>query len=174
MPQCFTMSATDRNFSASANSKNPSVTFTLFIQEPDFGRLFNQAGNIANSVNGNANAKENPNIPTNGCIGMTPNKAPAPDADCTKRLPIIGPVQEKETIAKVNAIKKMPIKPPRSAALSDLLAHELGKVISKTPKKEMANITNKIKKATFIYTFVAISFKMVGPNIPVRIVPILT
>jgi len=43
---------------------------------------------------------------------------------------MIGPVQEKDTSAKVKAMKKIPIKPPLSAIRSDLLDHELGKVIS--------------------------------------------
>ena len=36
-------------------------------------------------------------------------------ADSTMAEPMIGPVQENETIAKVNAIKNMPINPPLSA-----------------------------------------------------------
>ena len=32
-----------------------------------------------------------------------------PEAASTKRVPTIGPVQENETKAKVNAMKKMPI-----------------------------------------------------------------
>ena len=50
------MSALDKNLKASANSKNPSTTFTLFNQPPDFGSVFNHAGKAANNPNGIAKA----------------------------------------------------------------------------------------------------------------------
>ena len=58
--------ALDANFKASANSKNPRVTFTAFNQPPDCGNEFNQPGKAANNPNGKANAKAKPNIPQNG------------------------------------------------------------------------------------------------------------
>ena len=116
------ISATDRNLNAKANSKNPKTTFTEFIQLPDLGKEFNQLGKAANSPKGKAKAVENPSITTNG-----PNLSVA---DCTIAEPIIGPVQEKETSAKVNAIKNMPKRPPLSAIASLLLAHALGNVNS--------------------------------------------
>src|SRR4030095_833517 len=108
MPQCAVISATERNLNASASSAKPRMTFTLFIHPPDLGNELSHAGNAANKPNGMANANENPPITTNG-----PRK-PADDAS-TKAVPIKGPVQEKETIAKVAAMKKIPMKPPLSA-----------------------------------------------------------
>ena len=104
---------------ANANSKNPSETLTVLSHPPDFGSVFNQLGNIANSMNGNAKAEENPNIPTIGAI-------PPFEADSTNKVPTIGPVQENETIASAKAMNKIPTTPPLSACLSTLFAHELG------------------------------------------------
>src|SRR5690606_28140528 len=98
-----------KNFKANANSKNPKVTFTLFNQPPDEGRLFIQPGNIAKSANGIAKANEKPNIPIAG-----PNNSPIVAA-CTNKVPIIGPVHENDTTARVAAIKKIPKNPPLSA-----------------------------------------------------------
>ena len=105
---CKTKSALDKNLNAKANSKNPNTTFTVFNQPPDFGNEFNQPGNIAKSINGRAKANENPNIPTIGAI-------PPLEAACTNNVPTIGPVHEKDTIAKANAMNKIPITPPLSA-----------------------------------------------------------
>jgi len=123
-----------------ANSKNPKLTLTEFNHPPDLGNVFNHAGNIANNANGTANATENPSIPTSGPILLPPPAA------CTNNVPMMGPVQEKDTMARVKAMKNMPIKPPRSEALSALLAQEDGRVISKAPKNEIANVTNTPKK----------------------------
>ena len=105
---CKTKSAFDKNLKASASSKNPKTTFTVLSQPPDFGSEFSQPGNAANKVKGKANAKEKPNIPTNGAI-------PPLEAASTNNVPTIGPVHEKETMASANAINKIPIKPPLSA-----------------------------------------------------------
>ena len=105
---CKTKSAFERNLNANANSKNPKNTLTVFNQPPDLGKEFIQPGNIANNAKGNAMANENPNIPTIGAI-------PPFEADSTNRVPTIGPVQEKETMANAKAIKKIPITPPLSA-----------------------------------------------------------
>src|SRR5690554_5045833 len=68
--QCFcnTKSAFDKNLNANANSKNPKDTFTVFIQPPERGIEFNQPGNIANNIKGNARANEKPNIPIKGAV----------------------------------------------------------------------------------------------------------
>ena len=50
-------------------------------------------------------------------------------------LPTRGPVQLKLTMASVAAMKKMPIRPPRSALASTLLAQLVGSWISKAPRK---------------------------------------
>ena len=68
-----------------------------------------QLGKIANKVKGNARAKENPSIPQKGPL------IPPLTAASTKRGPIIPLVHEKETRDSVNAMKKIPITPPRSA-----------------------------------------------------------
>ena len=82
--------------------------------------------------NASAKASAKANIPA---IGLTI----APPADSTKILPTIGPVHEKETIARVSAIRKIPIMPPRSLPLLSAVLHEEGSVISNMPKKESAN-----------------------------------
>jgi hypothetical protein len=86
-----------------------------------------------------------------------------PPADSTNRLPTNGPVQENETRTSVNAMKKMPIKPPLSACLSALFTHELGKVISKSPKKDNANTTKTTKNNRFGIQLVASSLAISGP-----------
>ncbi len=124
---------------ANANSKNPKETLTVFNHPPDFGNEFNQPGNIANNINGNAMANEKPNIPTIGAI-------PPLEADSTNKVPTIGPVQENDTTAKANAIKNIPTKPPLSALESIFVAQELGKIISNAPKNESAKTTNNNKE----------------------------
>ena len=113
----------ERNLKARASSANPRMTFTLFIQLPDLGSELSHAGNAAKRLKGIASARENPNITING------PRNPAEEAS-TNAVPIKGPVQEKETIANVAAMKKIPINPPLSASASLLLLQLLGKVIS--------------------------------------------
>ena len=127
MPQFPTKSALDKNLKASANSKNPSTTFTVVIQPPDFGNEFNQAGNMANKANGSANAKPKPTIPEVKLVATFPSaKVVLP-----KRPPKMGPVQENDTMASVKAIKKIPNPPPTlDEAESILFAQELGNVNS--------------------------------------------
>ena len=60
-----------------------------------------QPGNAAKSAKGKASAKENPNMPTSGPV------TPPCTAASTNNVPIIGPVQLKETTARVNAMKKI-------------------------------------------------------------------
>src|SRR5690606_41049785 len=98
----------DKNLKAKASSKNPRDTFTVFNQPPDFGISFKKAGKRAKIINGIARAIEKPNMPIAG-----PSKAPLETTSASK-YPIIGPVHENETSAKVNAIKKIPISPPLS------------------------------------------------------------
>ena len=67
-------------------------------------------GNIANNAKGKPNANPNPPIPA------VNSQAPeSPERDPANRVPRIGPVQEKETIAKVTAIKNIPAKPARDS-----------------------------------------------------------
>jgi hypothetical protein len=117
---------------------------------------FNQLGKIANKVNGKASAVENPAI-----IIAGPSIEPELKA-CTKDEPIIGPVQEKETKAKVNAMKNIPIKPPLSDWLSALFTHFEGILISNAPRNENANTMKIAKKIIFIYTLVESAFSADG------------
>ena len=91
-------------------------------------------------------------MPTKGAI-------PPIDADWTNKVPTIGPVHENETNAKVNAIKKIPIKPPLLEAESALFTQELGNTISNAPKNEIAKTINNKKKKILKYTLVDNAFK---------------
>ena len=110
---------------------------------------------MANNAKGKPNATPNPAIPADNCIAP-PFMAP------TSNVPNKGPVQEKDTMVKVTAIKKMP-----PILLSPLLesafpAIEPGKVISKKPKKEIANTINMIKKIMFKVGLVDMLFNISG------------
>jgi len=158
----YAKSATERNFSANANSRNPSVTLITFIQPPDLGIDFNQDGNSANKVNGNAKAMANPSIPIAGAIIL-----PVVDT-CTNKKPIIGPVHENDTNDSVNAIKNILSKPPVFSALeSTALLHLEGSVISKAPKKEAAKTTSIRKKKMLKTAFVDSEFNALAPKSPV-------
>ena len=128
-----------RNLKARASSIKPNTTFTELSHPPDLGKLLSQLGNMANSVKGTAKAREKANMPAMGF-------STSPPAELTSILPTIGPVQENETNTSVNAIKNIPIRPPLSDFLSMLLTNELGKVMSKSPKKDKAKTTNTVKK----------------------------
>jgi hypothetical protein len=138
----------------------------MFIQPPDFGIDFNHVGKSAKRVNGSARAIANPNIPTAGAMML-----PVVETS-TKRKPMIGPVHEKETKVKVNAIKKIATIPLAfSALLSTAVLHEEGKVISKAPKKEAAKITNIKKKMMLKMAFVESEFRALAPKIKVMAKP---
>ena len=123
--QWATRSALDKNLKAKANSKNPRITLVVFNQPPELGIDFSQFGNKANKVKGSAKAIPKPVIPALNCIAP-----PFAVKEPANRDPKIGPVQENETIARVKAIKKIPINPPTFEAVSILSPQELGKVIS--------------------------------------------
>src|SRR5688572_23289087 len=124
-PHCFTKSALEKNLTASASSKKPNTTFTVVNHPPDFGNDCSQPGKRANKANGNARPKPNPPIPKDNCVAPPSfDKAPA------NKEPRIGPVQEKETMANVSAIKKMPQKSLRLERESILLAKPPGRPIS--------------------------------------------
>ena len=121
-----TKSAFDKNFKANPNSMKPKTTFTVFIQPPDFGKLCRACGNNAKSPKTIAQLKPNPAKAKVSNIGTFAEPVTA----LPNKLPKIGPVQENEIITKVNAMKNIPIIPPASSAFEDLLAMELGKVMS--------------------------------------------
>jgi hypothetical protein len=68
-------------------------------------------------------------------------------AASTSKVPMIGPVQENDTITRVKAISRMLRNPD---VLRDLLLRavdqELGRVISKAPKNDAAKSTRMRKK----------------------------
>ena len=80
------------------------------------------------------------------------------------KLPTTGPVHENETSTKVNAMKNIPTIPPRSEALSALLIHEAGRVISKAPRKEAAKITKMRKKKMFTPILLAKPLRALAPK----------
>ena len=145
-PHCFTRSALERNLMAIAISKKPNTTFTEFNHPPDFGRDCNQLGKIANTVKGSASAKPKPASPAvkghEPCAAVPASKEPS-----------MGPVHEKETMASVKAIKKIPTtsRPDRACAL---FANPPGNLISKYPKNDMANTMKMTKKKRFSETLV--------------------
>ena len=154
----------ERNLKAKANSKNPNTTFTEFSQPPDFGRDFIHSGNMANKVNGIANAMENANIPKIGLMS-------SPPAEEIKMDPTMGPVQEKETNTKVKAMKNTPAKPPFSALASTLLTKLDGRFISNNPKKAKAKKMKTPKKKRLGTQWVANQFANSGPWIAATAVP---
>ena len=78
----------------------------VFSQPPDFGSLLRTFGNMANKAKGNPRARPKPPIPA-----VNSHAPESPESEPANRVPRIGPVQEKETIANVNAIKKIPMNP---------------------------------------------------------------
>ena len=144
-PSSRIKSALDKNLNANANSINPKITLTLLNHIPDLGKTFNELGEIARNVKGNARETPKPSIPN--------VKSKAPDCDVilpTKSEPKIGPVQENETKHNVNAIKNVEIIPVEIFdALSILFVHEFGNVISNKPNNDNANNMNTKKNKKF-------------------------
>ena len=98
----------------------------MFIHLPDLGKEDKRFGNKAKIVKGKASANPKPSIPIVNCIAP-----PWEDIDPTNKEPKIGPVQEKETKTRVNAIKNIPIKPPIELDLESIELIQLeGTVIS--------------------------------------------
>ena len=114
---------------------------------------------MANKVNGKANANPKPAIP---CV----NAQAPPCKEPTNKVPKIGPVHEKETIAKVMAMKKIPPKLPKPLLASALLAIPEGKLISKYPKKEIEKKIKMAKKAMFSHALVEMLLKISGWTLP--------
>ena len=81
---------------------------------------------------------------------------------------MIGPVQEKETKAKVKAMKKILSRPlVLSALASILLVHDCGRTSSNAPKKLTAKKTSRAKKRILKRALVAKSLSALGPKIAV-------
>src|SRR5690554_1823902 len=169
MPQPLERSATDKNLRATANTIKPSATFTELSQLPDLGRVFNQEGKMAKRVNGIANANANPNMPMAGA-----RRFPCVAAS-TSNHPMMGPVHEKETKARVKAMKKRLIKPVvLSTLLSILLVHEAGRTISNAPMKEKAKTMSSAKNMRLNTGLVAMLLSALAPKIAVMISPSVT
>ena len=158
IPHPYAMSATERNFSESANSRNAKTTLKEVIQSPDFGACLSHSGNIANSENGRASAIAKPNIPIVGAKRLRP-------AASTSNVPMIGPVQEKLTMTSVKAINRILRKPPVERALLSSAVDQLsGSVISKSPKNESAKTTSIRKNTIFTTALVLKSFNADAPK----------
>ena len=155
-PSLYTASAFDKNLIAKANSKKPIKTLNVFIHPPDFGSDFNAVGNTANKANGTPSAKPKPIIAELNCKATADPEPEALSPVLANAAPKTGPVQEKDTRAKVNAIKNIPNTPPTSEAESTLFNNLLGRRISKYPKNDIANTVNTKKKIRFNQTFVEI------------------
>ena len=137
-----------------------------FIQLPDFGADFSHEGKKAKRVNGRASARAKPNIPTAGPMML-------PDVPIsTRRNPMIGPVQEKLTRARVNAMRKMLINPDDDEAfLSTALFQEEGRVISKPPRNEAPKTTSIRKKKMLKMALVDKALSADAPKIAVTASP---
>src|SRR5690606_24756682 len=153
-------SALERNLSANASSRKPKVTFTKLSHPPAFPSACNLLWKKAKSANGKTSAREKPNIPMS-----RPNRLPC-EAN-TNRLPIIGPVQENDTITKVRAMKKMPLTLLVLALLSAAVLHLAGNSISKAPRKEIPKTRNIKKNIKLASQCVANLLSASGPKISV-------
>ena len=138
----------------------------VFIQEPERGADLSNDGNMANNVNGNANANAKPNIPTAGLIQL-------PEVTVsTNSKPMIGAVQENDTKTRVNAMRKIEIKPVALEALvSTEFAQLSGNLISNHPKNDNANTTNSKNKKMLNTALVESSLSLLGPKIAVTKIP---
>src|SRR5690625_7133881 len=114
---------------------------------------------------GRAKAIEKPNMPIAG-----PKRSPFAAAS-TNNVPMMGPVHEKETNAKLKDMKNNPMRPPLSDFASILLTNELGSWISNAPKKEAAKTTKSKKNKKLNIPLVLSSFKAVEPKIMVTNMP---
>ena len=108
--------------------------------------------------NGMARPTPNPSMPMAG-----PILTPLPDVSLSKPA-TIGPVQEKETITSVSAIKNTPVKPPRCEASSVLFAQLEGRPISNAPKNEMAKMMNTRKKRRLLTGWVLTWYINLSPK----------
>ena len=80
-------------------------------------------------------------------------------------------MHEKDITASANAIKKIPTNPFLEDFLSNEFAHELGRLISKAPKKEKANTPNKTNIKKLNQILVAKAFNTPEPNSMVIKIP---
>ena len=144
----------------------PSTTLRMFIQPPDLGADFSHEGKRANSVNGSARANAKPSMPMAG-----PQKLPLV-AKSTSRKPMMGPVHENDTSARVKAIRKMDSRPlVLLALLSTALDHLLGSLISNMPKNDSAKTTSSRHRKILNTALVESAFRALGPKMAVTMRP---
>src|SRR5581483_290033 len=86
---------------------------------------------------------------------------------------MIGPVQEKDTITSVKAMKKMPPSELVPALASERFDQEPGSAISNAPRNESPKVMNKVKKIRLAIQFVARLFSAAGPKITVTANPVV-
>src|SRR5882757_3585319 len=144
IPQWETRSALEKYFSTRASSMKPKTILRVVIHPPDFGKDCSQFGKRANSAKGSPSARPKPAMAKVSCTAP-PFCPRAP----TSSVPRMGPVQEKLTIARVRAIKKIPPRLPIFDLESTELETLLGRVISKRPKKESAKAKKIAAKRRF-------------------------
>jgi hypothetical protein len=96
-----------------------------------------------------------------------------PEVDtATSRNPMMGPVHEKETSVRVNAMRNMLSSPlVRSVLLSTLFVHFEGSVSSKAPKKEAAKTTSRRQKKMLKTALVARALSALAPKMSVMASP---
>ena len=137
----------------------PNTTFTVFIHPPDFGACFSNEGKRAKSVNGMAKAMAKPNMPMVGAT-MSPCVETA-----TSRKPTMGPVHEKDTKARVKAMKKMDSRPVVFSDFSSILFdQEDGSVSSNAPKNEAAKTMSSRAKIMLKMALVLSAFSAEAPK----------
>ena len=78
----------------------------------------------------------------------------------------MGPVQEKETVAKVSAIKKIPVTLPSPLFVPAVLVMAAGRVISNRPKNDKENMMKTAKKKILTHALVAMELKISGCTLP--------
>ena len=152
---------------------NASVTFTMFIHDPDLGTCFSHEGKRAKSVNGKAKARAKPSIPMAGATHC-PLVAVS-----TNSSPMIGAVHENDTSTSVSAMRKMERYAvshwhfavgcwlSSSALASTLLDHDAGRRISNHPKNDRAKITNSRNNPTLTTALVDSAFSVLAPKMAV-------
>ena len=82
----------------------------------------------------------------------------------TSKVPNDRPVQEKDTNTRVKAMNKIFRKPVVESAFIQLVDQEAGSVISKAPKKEMANTTNRAKNNRLNTALVDMLLRALAPK----------
>ncbi len=113
---------------------------------------------MANTMNGNARAREKPNSPS-----IVP--LPPPEATSTSSVPTIGAVQEKLTTTRVSAMRKIDTMPVVLLDfISRALPHDCGSAILKRPMNDSPKMTRNMKHATLKPALVDSWFSVFAPK----------